>query len=50
MPFEIRSDYVRSSNIIHFKEQDEANFHDVGGEDDCVGFVVDVHLTEIGSE
>ena len=45
MPFEIRSDNIRSSNVIHFKEEDEANFRDVEREDDCVGFIVGVHVT-----
>ena len=44
MPLEIRSDNIRSSNIIHFNEEDEANFHDVEREDDCVGFIVDVQV------
>ena len=34
--------------MLEFKE--EANLREIQGEDDCLGFIADVHLKEISSE
>ena len=38
------------SNEIVFKEEKEANLHYIEEEIECVRFIADMHLTEIGFE